>query len=558
MKRFITFLTIMSLIMAVPVFGQLRTQAPAVADSLSGLSYKSFNEALTGQSAFTIGNNSAVATLKYSQLLYSPNGNGGYVQKVYAATGYADGTGGFTIDTNAPAGAVLQYVQMRVDVLLVSTGATWGAALSGGSTSTVTTGQAFTQNTKVSTLFASPVLTDVTDVVVSPNTGDISAGVVTAYVGVLEPIALGNAKAITYSGRTLSEAAANNGSINNTSPITLTLTGATYAWSNGVDYIANGYATVENVPDGLTLVLTKTSDTVLSLTATGNADLHDDSDNVTDAEIVLGAKAFAANVAPADVIYSSIDNLTFSFTGAGLTYSAATFTEAATNDGSINNTTPITITLAGDTFTGANGDNFVTGSKLVVTNLPTGLTAVATRTSSTLLTVTLTGNATTHANAQDVANLTFTFANTAFTANAAADVTNYAKTNLAVNFADPPVLTYSGATFAEAVANDGTIDNTTPITITLVGDTFTGTNADDFVDDGKIVVTNLSAGLTAVATRTSDTVLTITLTGTATAHANENDVADLTFTFDDSAFTLVDADNITNYAKADLAINYGD
>jgi hypothetical protein len=556
MKKLTSMLMILCLLFAVTANAQLRTQAPAVSDSLSGLSYRSFNEALTGQTTFTVGNKNAVATLEYDQLKFSPMSNGGYNQRVYSATGYADGTGGFTIDLNAPAGAVVQYVQMRVDVLLVSaTGVSWSAALSGGSSSTITTGQAFAQNTKVSTMFASPVLTGTTDIVVTPNAGDLTAGVITAYVSVMEPIALENTKAITYSSRTLSETA-NAGAIDNTTPITLTLTGATYAWANGVDFVANGYATVSGVPDDLTLVLTKISDTVLSLTATGNAVAHDDADNVTDAEIVLGAKAFAYGVSPDDVIYASIDDLAFSFTSASMAYSAATFTEADANDGSID--TSITITLSGDTFTGTDGDDFVDDSKIVVTNLPTTLTVVATKTSDTVLTVTMTGTADAHASAQDVANLTFTFADTAFTVNDADEVTNYAKADLAIDFADAPTLAYSAATFAEADANDGSIDNSSPITITLTGDTFTGSDTDDFVSDGKIVVTNLPTTLTAVATRTSDTVLTVTITGTADAHEDANDVADLTFTFDDTAFTLVDAANITNYAKADLAIDFAD
>ncbi len=62
--------------------------------------------------------------------------------------------------------------------------------------------------------------------------------------------------------------------------------------------------------------------------------------------------------------------------GPSLSYSLSTFYESSADDGSIDNTTPVIIThnnFGGGTFTGTNGDNFVTDSKVIVTNLPTGL-----------------------------------------------------------------------------------------------------------------------------------------------------------------------------------------
>ncbi|WP_040845975.1 FG-GAP-like repeat-containing protein, partial [Thiorhodococcus drewsii] len=108
-----------------------------------------------------------------------------------------------------------------------------------------------------------------------------------------------------------------------------------------------------------------------------------------------------------------------------------------------------------------------------------------------------------------------------------------------------PALTYSAATFVEAPANDGTIS--TAITITLSDDTF----AADLSD--KIHATNVPAGLSASFVRTSDTVVTATLTGSATAHANADDIADLSFTFQDGAFVnTATASDVTGYAKSDL------
>ena len=69
------------------------------------------------------------------------------------------------------------------------------------------------------------------------------------------------------------------------------------------------------------------------------------------------------------------------------------------------------------------------------------------------------------------------------------------------------------------------------------------------------MVANLSAGLAAVATRTGGTTLSVTLTGTATAHADANDVSNLTFTFQNSAFANATATAVSNYDKSDLAID---
>ncbi len=119
---------------------------------------------------------------------------------------------------------------------------------------------------------------------------------------------------------------------------------------------------------------------------------------------------------------------------AGLIYANPSLNEANPFNGSVNGKTVITLT--GDTFTGANGDNLITASKVTVTNVPAGLTAVLIRTSATTAELSYTGTATANANANDVANVTVTFANTAFTGNNAAGVTASTKADLGLNFAD--------------------------------------------------------------------------------------------------------------------------
>ncbi|MDP2000606.1 MAG: S8 family serine peptidase, partial [Rhodoferax sp.] len=113
-----------------------------------------------------------------------------------------------------------------------------------------------------------------------------------------------------------------------------------------------------------------------------------------------------------------------------ITYSTTTFTEAVANDGSITATS--TLTLAFDTFVGNVGAALGT-----VTNTPAGLTAVLVKASDTTATLSFTGSATAHANANDISNLTVTLGDAAFTGGNAAAVTGATKNNLVVDFADP-------------------------------------------------------------------------------------------------------------------------
>ncbi|CAA6805037.1 MAG: Unknown protein [uncultured Campylobacterales bacterium] len=91
--------------------------------------------------------------------------------------------------------------------------------------------------------------------------------------------------------------------------------------------------------------------------------------------------------------------------------------------------------------------------------------------------------------------------------------------------------------FTEVPANDGSVQG--KIDFILDGDTFADVDGDNILDIGtEVTVNNIPAGLTGSITLSAgDTVGTLTLTDNATAHQSSDDVADITFTFDDSAFT---------------------
>jgi hypothetical protein len=362
---------------------------------------------------------------------------------------------------------------------------------------------------------------------------------------------------LVYSATVFNESAVNDGTIDNSAPIAMTLTNGTFAGTNGEDFVASGKAAVSNLPSGLTVVMARTSGTTLSVTIGGTAASHNAGDSVSNLTFVLQGTAFSGGDATL-VNGAAATNLVVAFIGSvmngQLSYSTNVLREATANDGSIDNTSPIVITLAYDTFTNvANGTDFVASNWVTVANVPPGLTAVVTKNDSLHVSATLAGNATLHNVADNVGNLTFVFQDAAFSRGNAASVTNYNKADLQVQFRNPG-LSYGSTAFTEAWMNDGSIDNSAPMLITLAGDTLTGTNGQDFVATGKMTPANLPAGLSAVATRASATQLSVALNGSTTNHSTQ--VTNLTFTFASSAFAVTPAASVTNYSRADLQINF--
>jgi len=109
--------------------------------------------------------------------------------------------------------------------------------------------------------------------------------------------------------------------------------------------------------------------------------------------------------------------------------------ESRAFDGSV--TGKITIALSGaETFADL-GTDMLAAQQASIANVPSNLTATLTRIDATTAELTLTGTAANHANANDLGNLTITFADSAFTGGSAAAVANATKTDLAVDFCDP-------------------------------------------------------------------------------------------------------------------------
>ncbi len=363
------------------------------------------------------------------------------------------------------------------------------------------------------------------------------------------------------------EAVANDGSVTATRTITLGPVGGSpmvESWTTGVangsNFTAGVQYTVANVPAGLTLVVTKTSSLLLTLSLTGNATLHANANDVSNLQITFLNGALEGNNAiGVQNLNSNLFTVDF-IDPSGAAYSATTFNEtAAANNGSISTSRTI-ILSGGETWNAgvANGSPLTSGVHYTVVNVPPGLTEVLTKNSSTQVTITFTGNAAAHAAANSVINAQFTFLNAAVTGGNAGAVVGLNGQNLSVNFLDPNSAAFSGTTFPEAVANNGTVTATR--TITLTSETWTGgvANGSPFIAGTHYTVANVPAGLTMVITKNSAGVATISFPGAAAAHANVNDVTNVQITFLNAAVASANIAGTAGINGVSLTVDFID
>ena len=213
-----------------------------------------------------------------------------------------------------------------------------------------------------------------------------------------------------------------------------------------------------------------------------------------------------------------------------LIFSTTQFVENSTNNGTIS--TSITIThnnFGGASFTGSNGDNFVSGGKVAVYNIPSGLVASIVRNNNLSLTFTLTGTVSAHANANDINNLNVVFANGAFSDNNASNTVN-SNSNFGVNFIE--VLTVgSGNTYATIqsavnAANDFDV-------LSLAAQTFTEPGIN--INDKSLTI--LGHGASTI----------------VQANANPSTAADRVFSV---SFTTYSSSNLVSFEKLNIKNGY--
>ena len=357
--------------------------------------------------------------------------------------------------------------------------------------------------------------------------------------------------ALSYSGSTFNEnPVTNNGSMSNV--LTITLADDTFVVPAGV-MTAGTHYTVSNVPAGLTAVVTGTSATTATLALTGTAASHGNANEISNLTLTFLPAALTNSNSTANIANASKADLAIAFVEPAVTYSGVVLREnPVSNNGSISDT--LTLTLAESTFVNAGG-NLVENTHFTVANLPTGLTmAIAIDGPGTTATISITGNAASHALTDSLVNLTVTFLPAAFTNNSNANLTNAVKADIQLLFVDVG-LNYNYNTFVESSTNNGTIATT--LTLALVGDTF-APGAGPMTVDTHYTVANVPAGLTAVITVVDANTVTVALTGTATSSTNANDVSNLTLNFLDAAFTGGSAAAVNNASRNNLAVDFVD
>ncbi len=118
-------------------------------------------------------------------------------------------------------------------------------------------------------------------------------------------------------------------------------------------------------------------------------------------------------------------------------------------------------------------------------------------------------------------------------------------------------LSYSSSLFNENNGNVGGIANTIGIIYNgFDGDALTGDVGDNFISTYKVTVSNVPAGLTASIIKTANNQLTFSLTGNATNHTVQDNIDNITVTFNDDAFGQGNASGVSNYNKSDIEIHF--
>ncbi|SHK60066.1 Por secretion system C-terminal sorting domain-containing protein [Reichenbachiella agariperforans] len=222
----------------------------------------------------------------------------------------------------------------------------------------------------------------------------------------------------------------------------------------------------------------------------------------------------------------------------------AVFSELAANNGEVSGSFEIQIN--GEAFAKA-GDVLEAGTDYTLSGLPAGLSeALNVAADGLSITLTVTGNAEAHQDADDLtAEISLSLLDGSFDSGDAASIQNSTLAFLLdFDFLDNATINYNARIFSETYQNEGEL--TGAMGLHIINDTFTNaggtlTEGEDYtiadIPDGLIPNLSVSAnGLNA----------TLTFSGTATHHQDTDDMDDLIFTFENSAFTTYDADVVFN------------
>ena len=307
--------------------------------------------------------------------------------------------------------------------------------------------------------------------------------------------------------------------------------------------------------DGTNRVMVAQVKEKATLTLSGSANPHTPTQNINDISFTFLDAAFtntpAANVTNA---VSASSNQGITFFDKSISYSGS-FHESTDNDG--NMTGSLVATISGETFTNA-GSNLTYNTDYAITNMPSGLTPTITVAADGLTaTLTFSGKATSHRIENNITDLVITFNNSAFTGNNATEVGYQLAgggTGKSITFYNG-YLHFSGTGFMETAANDGTVSGS--VVVTLTGETFNGQGG----ISSEVTISPSISGLTKSVIVSSDLkTATLTFSGKASSHGNNNDISNISFTFNQTVFTGVFQTQVGNAvnASSNLGINFHD
>ncbi|WP_288955467.1 sialidase family protein [uncultured Polaribacter sp.] len=307
--------------------------------------------------------------------------------------------------------------------------------------------------------------------------------------------------------------------------------------------------------DGTNRVMVAQVKDKATLTLSGSANPHTPTQNINDISFSFLDAAFtntpAANVTNA---VSASSNQGITFFDKNISYSGS-FHESTDNDGSM--TGSVVATISGETFANA-GNNLTYNTDYAITNMPSGLTPTITVAADGLTaTLTFSGKATSHRIENNITDLVITFNNSAFTGNNATEVGYQLAgggTGKSITFYNG-YLHFSGTGFMETAANDGTVSGS--IVVTLTGETFNGQGG----ISSFVTISPSISGLTKSVIVSSDLkTATLTFSGKASSHGNNNDISNISFTFNQTVFTGVFQTQVGNAvnASSNLGINFHD
>lgn len=233
------------------------------------------------------------------------------------------------------------------------------------------------------------------------------------------------AASLNYSSDTFIESDANDGSVG--TEITLAISGDSFV--SGLD---SSDITADNVPSGLTVVITRLSRTKVKIGLAGKAKYHSSSNNIDNLEITFKRSAF--------ILYGLfLGSLARDFKvgfednqSASMLYEPMVFTESPANDGTFPESKYIYLQ------SGKFSDNvFKAGTHYTASNIPAGLTLNVVRVSDNLARLELKGQASKSSAANSISGVGVSFRDAAFAAGTtASSVTQSSRNDIKIQFID--------------------------------------------------------------------------------------------------------------------------